>query len=338
MKEIGGYIELDTYHLPMLHEGAIALNCGRNALAYLLKARHIRRLWIPGFICSSVSEVCARENVPFSLYGIGPDLLPSGGIPLGEGEWLYFVNYYSQFDNDQILEYVQKYRRMIVDNAQSYFQMPIPHVDTIYTCRKYFGVADGAFLYTDAVLQEELPVDESFDRMRFLLGRFERTASEFYQEYSANNRFFAGEPVKRMSKLTANLLHGIDYRAVEEQRIRNFQTLDGILKRSNRLALRASSYMYPFLAKNGAGIRKKLIERKIYIPLLWPSVISDENTGETEKMLAENILPLPIDQRYDAGDMRYIAEQVLCLMDLSGDTEKSDRGHTLWIASSGKSY
>ncbi len=42
MREIGGYIELDTYRLPMLHEGAIALNCGRNALAYLLRARRIK--------------------------------------------------------------------------------------------------------------------------------------------------------------------------------------------------------------------------------------------------------------------------------------------------------
>ena len=42
MKEIGGYIELDTYHLPMLHEGVIALNCGRNVLAYQLRAQGIK--------------------------------------------------------------------------------------------------------------------------------------------------------------------------------------------------------------------------------------------------------------------------------------------------------
>lgn len=35
MKEIGGYIELDTYTGAMLHEKAIALNCGRGALEYL---------------------------------------------------------------------------------------------------------------------------------------------------------------------------------------------------------------------------------------------------------------------------------------------------------------
>ena len=44
MKEYGGYIELDTYSLPMLHEGAKALNCGRNCLAYLIEARGIRKL------------------------------------------------------------------------------------------------------------------------------------------------------------------------------------------------------------------------------------------------------------------------------------------------------
>ena len=133
MKEIGGYIELDTYHLPMLHEGAIALNCGRNTLVYLLRARQIKRLWIPKFICDSVTGVCERESVPYTLYDMGMDFLPSEEIRLADGEWLYFVNYYSQFDNDQIEEYVHKFGRVIVDNAQSYFQPPIPSVDTLYT-------------------------------------------------------------------------------------------------------------------------------------------------------------------------------------------------------------
>ena len=36
MKEIGGYIELDTYTGREYHEGALALNSGRNALIYLI--------------------------------------------------------------------------------------------------------------------------------------------------------------------------------------------------------------------------------------------------------------------------------------------------------------
>ena len=51
------------------------------------------------------------------------NFLPRQEIQLDDGEWLYFVNYYSQFDNDTISSYVKKYKRVIVDNAQSYFQM-----------------------------------------------------------------------------------------------------------------------------------------------------------------------------------------------------------------------
>lgn len=318
MREIGGYIELDTYHLPMLHEGAIALNCGRNALAYLLKARNIKRLWIPKFICDSVTGVCEREGVPYTLYGIGMDFRPSEKITLGEGEWLYFVNYYSQFDNDQIAEYVKKYSRVIVDNAQSYFLMPLPHVDTIYTCRKYFGVTDGAFLYTDAVLDEEFPQDESFERMRFLLGRYERTASEFYGEYAANNELFYREPIKRMSKLTANLLHGIDYDRVKTVREENYSFLHSHLSEFNGLALskKPGTFMYPLLLENGTEVRKTLQKRRVYIPTLWPDVRCFCGGTATECRMSESILPLPIDQRYGKDTMKHIKEEICQCMNI----------------------
>lgn len=57
MKEIGGYIELDTYTGAMLHEKAIALNCGRGALEYLCEAKMIRKLYLPYFLCDSIPNL-----------------------------------------------------------------------------------------------------------------------------------------------------------------------------------------------------------------------------------------------------------------------------------------
>ena len=318
MREFGGYIELDTYHLPMLHDGAIALNCGRNALAYLLRARKIRRLWIPKLICDSVTGVCDREGVPYALYRIGADFLPAQDIPLGEDEWLYFVNYYSQFDNGRISEYVQTYRRVIVDNAQSYFQEPLPSVDTIYTCRKYFGVADGAFLYTDAKLDETLPVDESYERMHFLLGRYERTAAEFYNEYVENNKQFEMEPIKQMSKLTNNLLHGIDYMHVKTVREQNYAYLHQKLGGINGLKLsgKPGTFMYPLQLKNAATIKKCLQAKKTYIPTLWPSVFDVTDPDCSEYKMAESILPLSIDQRYGIHDMKCLSDEIFELLEV----------------------
>ena len=57
MKEIGGDIELDTYTGAMLHEKAIALNCGRGALEYLCEAKMIRKLYTYfSFMANMISE------------------------------------------------------------------------------------------------------------------------------------------------------------------------------------------------------------------------------------------------------------------------------------------
>ena len=42
MKEYGGYIEFETFHGKMLHDNAVALNCGRGALEYICEAKKIR--------------------------------------------------------------------------------------------------------------------------------------------------------------------------------------------------------------------------------------------------------------------------------------------------------
>lgn len=310
MKEIGGYIELDTYYLPMLHEGAIALNCGRNCLAYLFRSREIRKIKLPFFICASIPNVCDRERIEKSFYHVGLDFKPVEGLSLEEDEWLYLVNFYGQLSNEEIQGYVQKYGRVIVDQANDYFAVPLFGIDTFYTCRKWFGVADGAFLYTEKPLSDEFSQDESFDRMDFLLGRYERPANEFYAGYNANNKYFINQPIKQMSRLTTNLLHGIDYKAVEIKRRENFEFLQEQLGVHNHLKPRTASFMYPFMIEHGADIRKKLQAEKIYIPTLWPTVFELTNSEDLEYQMAENILPLPIDQRYGIEDMQYVVEEV----------------------------
>ena len=309
-KEIGGYIELDTYRMPMLHSEAISLNCGRNALAYILRAKRITKLCVPFFICDSVPEACKREGVEVSHYHIGYDFKPID-VSISDDEWLYIVNYYGQLSNEELLTLKNKYKRVIVDQAQSYFQMPPDNTDTLYSCRKYFGVSDGAFLYTDVALDEEIPQDESFDRMTFLLGRYERAASEFLEEYRKNNRFFRDEPIKTMSKLTNNLLHGIDYEYIEHRRKQNFSYLDDALRDINLLNIqRTGTFMYPFMVEDGEKVREKLRNRQIYIPVLWPEVVERMEQGKPEYQLSSNLLPLPCDQRYGEKEMMRIVREI----------------------------
>lgn len=311
MKEIGGYIELDTFRGKMLYDNGIKLNCGRNALAYVIKAKKIRNILMPKFMCDSCDLIFKQNNVNVRYYSIGLDFNPILEEQLAD-EWLYVVNFYGQVFIQDILN---NYKRVICDNAQAYFQEPLKGVDTLYTCRKFFGVSDGAILYTDKKL-ENLPIDESHDRMHFLLGRYEKSASEFYNEYVANNDFLEYEPIKLMSRLTNNILHGIDYEYVKNRRTENFTYLNEKLFSVNKLQLKIpqGAFMYPLYVNNGGVLRKKLQERKIYIPILWPSVFAICTDDELEYDMAKNILPLPVDQRYSLEDMKYLVDCILKLI------------------------
>ncbi len=312
MKEIGGYIELDRYRLPMMYEDAVKLNCGRNALAYVIKAKNIKKIMMPKFMCDSCNKVLEEHSVHIRYFSIGIDFKPVD-IKRDADEWIYIVNYYGQLSNN----YLQSLgNNVIIDNGQAYFQKPIEGVDTLYTCRKFFGVADGAILYTDKFLND-IPRDESFERMHFLHGRFERSASEFYSEYVANNDFFINEPIKKMSKLTENLMHGIDYEAVSQKRTHNYKYLAQRFKEINKLSLNIpqGAFMYPLYIDNGAEVRKQLQKIKIYIPTLWTDVYDLCQENELEYDMAKNILPLPVDQRYLIEDMEYVVSEVLKCID-----------------------
>lgn len=312
MREIGGYLELEYFHGRMLHEEAVALNCGRNCLGYLIQAKKIKKIAVPFFMCDCVFDICKRNGTKLFYYHINDNFMPDE-IPWEPDIWVYIMNYYGQLTKEQVLFLKDKYQNIIVDNAHAYFDNPLPGIDTLYTCRKFFGVSDGAFLYTDKMLEKDFLYDESYRRVEYLLGRFERTASEFFDKSVKNNEFFDDAPIMKMSKLTENFLRAVDYKFVKQVRTANFSYLHKKLGHLNLLQLRLveGAFAYPLLLENGVMIRKRLIENKIYIPVLWPNVMKDSQEFTYEEYLAKNILPLPCDQRYDIKDMERIFQ---CIM------------------------
>ena len=115
-----------------------------------------------------------------------------------------------------------------------------------------------------------------------------------------------------MSRLTENLLHGIDYDVVAKRRQENFDFLDAEFRNINELNLKSvyGAFMYPLLIQNGSEIRKALQKEKIYIPTLWPNVLKECPADSLEYHYAADILPIPIDQRYGKEDMKRITEMV----------------------------
>lgn len=310
MREIGGYFGLEQLVDNEYYKHLLGLNTGRNALLYLVRAKGIKKIFIPFYLCDSVSNMLQQHCCDFEYYQIDEKFNPIFNTKFGQDAYLYIVNYYGQLDNKEIASYQKRYERIIVDNTHAFFQEPIKGVDTIYSCRKFFGVPDGAYLSTDCVLDQDIEVDVSKNRMIHLLGRFEGSASEYYRDFKDSDASFKVEPLKSMSRLTKNILGAIDYEKVIKSRNRNFEYLHDSLGSTNVLDIKIpyGPFAYPYYVENGIEIRKRLAEVKIYIPTLWPNVLGDKNS--IESAYTANILPLPCDQRYGVEDMRYIVKEL----------------------------
>ena len=312
MKEIGGYFGLDDLAGTEFYNDLIALNTGRNALLYLLKARRITKLYIPYYLCDSVSGMLEKYGYEFEYYHVDQEFQPIFDESLEPGEYLYIVNFYGQITEEKTRALKQHYGQVILDHSQAFFQKPLPGIDTIYSCRKFFGVPDGAYLATDATLHETLEQDISKDRMKHILGRYEGTGSEHYADFHGNDHVLDETPLRTMSKLTRNLMRAIDYEKSCHIRNENYAYLEQQLGADNQMNLTKpnGAFAYPLLVEDGIPIRHRLAEQNIYIPLLWPNVLNDCPEDSIEYQYAANILPLPCDQRYGREDMAHLVEMV----------------------------
>lgn len=322
-QEIGGYFELEDYGGGPYHDDVIALDSARSCLAYLIELREIKRIALPDFICDAVTEVCERAGVTVQTYKVRDGFLPAYDFSLGQEEWLYLVDYYGRLRGEDIATAVDfAHGRVVVDEVQGFFRKPWNVADTIYTCRKYFGVPDGAYLatYDGARLERTLPAGRSAGRMAHLLGRSEGSGSSYYDEYLAIETEIGARGPEVMSEVTRRLLSGIDYGFVRRRREENYAVLDDLLGEVNLLesVSPVGPYMYPLLVNDAGDMRRNLAARGVYIPTLWPNVVKQCSSCTLAYRYAKNILPLPVDQRYGETDMGRVAEEVVNLLRKEG--------------------
>ena len=319
MKEFGGYLELEHYHGIEYHNTAIPLNTARNCLRYLIKKYSIKEILLPKYLCSCLLDVCFEEKVKVNFYSIDEKFKPRIDEiekKLSVDAYVYIINFYGQLDNEDISNFSNVYNNLIIDNVQSFFLKPINKIDTIYTCRKYFGVPDGAYLYTENEHIKDFKIDISYNRMNFLLGRFEKNGKEFFNDFHNNEKILDKEKIKLMSNTTHNILRSIDYENVISIRKRNFKILDENLKMKNSLQIKneAGLFLYPLLINNGKLIKKKLILNKVYVPTFWPGVENLVDERSFERKLFDDLVLLPLDQRYDEQDMNIILERLFKIL------------------------
>lgn len=308
-KDIGGYFELELPKGKEYHPDGIALNTGRNSLEYILRTRKYNKVYIPYYTCEVVLEPFKKLGIDFDFYRIDENLKPIIDFELRKGEAVLVNNYFG-VTGHIVKKIASKYQNVIIDNSQAFFEKPIVGVDTFYSARKFFGVSDGAYLYTDKPLSEKFEQDVSYARFEHLLGRIDLGAEKFYASFKQNDEALKNQPIKEMSKLTKRILKSINYEDVIRKRKENFLYLHKLLSSLNLLNLTLEDNLvpmiYPLLIKNGKEMKKKLTEHKIFVATYWPNVKDWVENDNFENTLVNHLIALPIDQRYGKSEMKII--------------------------------
>lgn len=314
-RAIGGYFELEIDGgNTSFHPDAISLNTGRNALEYVLKARKIEKMYLPYFTCEVLLEPLKKLKIPFEFYVINKQLEPVFDFSVLENEdGFLYTNYFGLKDN-----YIKRLsllcKQLIVDNAQAFYSKPHHNAPTIYSARKFFGVADGAYLYCNEKLEQVFAKDISHDRMSHLLIRKDISAEAGYSSFAANDKLLENQAIKAMSSLTAAILGAIDYEHTAKRRIENYSLLDIALKESNQLSLNLEiesvPMVYPYWSRD-KNLRQRLFENKIYTATYWTNVKNWCKEESLENRLTDEVVYLPIDQRYGIEDMNTILKIII---------------------------
>lgn len=316
---IGGYFELELRKGQHPYPQAVAFNSARSAFKALVMTRKLRRVHLPVYICDVMQDVLLGAGIEVVRYALTERLELPDFPALQADEALLFVNYFG-LKADYIGEVlaVRYGRKLIVDNSQALFSQPPSTIATLYSPRKFVGVADGGWL---ANAPADLPPAESSrSQARFgaLLGRLEDAPQDHYATFQALEQALENDGVKAMAVSTARVLDSIDYHEVARRRIDNLAQLRRLLDPLNRFsawpAQPVAALCYPLLvqsAEMAIRLRAQLQDQRIYVPSYWREVLSNPTAPSIEKDWAQCLLPLPIDQRYNVDDMNRLADAIL---------------------------
>lgn len=313
MKAIGGYFSLELPQLDEYHKDAIKLNTGRNCLEYILRARRYNKVFIPYYTCEVILEPFKKLDIPYEFYHIDFNFELAQDITLKENEALLYTNYYG-LKQRYVEKMAEKYgNHLIVDNTQAFFANSIKGIDTFYTCRKFFGVPDGAYLYTNTELHNGFEQATSYNRISHLIKRIDLSPEGGFEDYHQNEEKLEREEIKLMSSFTKRMMQSIDYGVVAGRRRTNFLQLHETLQSSNLLTFTfeddAVPMIYPYMTERD-NLREHFIQNKVFVAKYWPNVQEWTEESSVENILTNRIVSLPIDQRYDTDDMDWIIRNI----------------------------
>lgn len=315
---------------------SLMLRCdtGRSALHLALqhwRAAHAGatgKVWLPEYVCHSILETVLHAGLPYAYYCDLPGATCLLTCPEPAACDLVVIVHYFGSINRAALNWLESAARSGFKVLEDCVQAPYSLLAgrsgdyVIVSMRKWWPVSDGAALYLNAeeFVAELLPTDEKFisRRMAAQLLRATGRGEDCYLRWIHDSEELLRYSLPRCcSWISQRLLAGIDVHRANQKRVANWRHFDSLLVGNEQqtfvvgrvfdaLAEGEVPLVYPIRVdgRRRNQLRTWLAERRIYCPIHWRL---DDVTSESSRTLSEEILSIPIDQRYGEPEMRRVA-------------------------------
>jgi len=312
-----------------LDNSNIFLASARSGIMILIDLLKPPIVWMPSYLCSSMLKAVDQSKAKMKFYEVDYDLQISflNWIKqIQAGDLVVLIDYFGFPLSPKIAGLVKERGGYVLEDAsQALLSEQVGRYSdfVLFSPRKFIGVPDGGILAShcnvnfDSVKLKPAPTSWWLKMLEAAISRreydhfgCERKWHQLFQECESANSpgYFA------MSDLSQKLLfNAFDYAKIAKRRIENYAVLLNDLKDIALFPLLPDDIVpLGFLVRHPDRdtIRQNLFKEHIYPPVHWPieGLVSKEFYGS--HLLADEIMTLPCDQRYDVEAMNRI---VFCI-------------------------
>lgn len=345
-KEIGGNFPLNYSELDMRteiliqHESPYFFSSGRSAIMAMIQLAKAqgKKVALPYFTCHSVIEPFDKMGCEIIYYPIELDLKVNekSMARFCHSEQPYLLFYHDYFGLNESQKWQNLYEEFqgsvifVNDQTHSFFstQKSVSSHYSLMSIRKWGGISEGGFLKVIAgsnrgLMYENRPEDDlrlecyanaSQLKEAYFKGDAVVSKDDFRSLFYQSESFFDAEngvyPINQIGIITWNKLLQSDFAV---KRSANFQALeDGWLEEWGDWGIPVFQYSigitplyFPVLLRiERLKLQTFLANRRVYAPIIWPKSALIQSNGDDR--LYNQLLCIPIDQRYGEDEMKFI--------------------------------
>jgi hypothetical protein len=300
-----------------------ALHNARSALNALLRLTSPHRVWLPAYICNEVAAAIPPQ-IPTLFYPLDGKLNPSVEFldaHIMPGDHVLAIDYFGRPVTAEFSSLAARWPDVgwIEDRAHALDPGSARWADwVLLSPRKLVGVPDGGILVEG---RKPLPAlnPVSLGDFSFALPAIERFEDpddacndRWYPRYVDSEQSMS-IGIEAISRMSLTLLDAIPAESDCVIRRSNYQCLHERLARWSLFPESAISFVpmgFPIQVPSAVELAEKLRQHRIFAARHWAHLPSDPREFPTEHQLAQQLITLPCDYRYQGAQMQHMADVV----------------------------